>query len=134
MGTKGVSVMKISILAVLALLVSSYAFAETSAVTTVKITSFTHLGDIYSTMGELCGTVALNTEVLPTVANLVPVTITADPDTSNPGSYTVLADRNGKFCAIINANSGSAQAEAWIARTHVSVRSGVAHVAYLNAK
>src|ERR1700745_1990747 len=109
--------MKISVAAILALFVASYAFADAAPAPmfNVKINSFTHLGDVNSTLGELCGTVTVtDTETMPKVANIIPVTVTADPNTGNPGQYTVLVDRTGNFCTLINTYTGTAQAEAWL--------------------
>lgn len=104
------------------------AFAD-APVFTVKINSFTHLGDANSTIGELCGTVTVtDTNTMAATGNLIPVTITADPNTGDPGMYTVLVDRSGNFCQLINAMTGTAQAEAWLPNSVTKVTTEVAHV------
>ena len=107
--------MKFSIVAILALFVTSFAFADVTPLISVKINSFYHIGDTNSTLGEVCGLVTVaDTDAIAKTANLIPVTVTVDPTTSNPGNYTVLVDRTGNFCAVVNTFTGSAQAEAWL--------------------
>ena len=107
-----------------ALLMASAAFAD-SPVLNVKITSFTQISPSL-TLGEVCGTVTVS-NALPTAAKgLIPVSVTADPNTSNPGVYTTLADQSGNFCVMINAYSGTASAEAWMPGAKAD--SSIAHV------
>jgi hypothetical protein len=125
--------MKASIFAVLSLVLVSSALADgsptgtgntTSPINTVtnpitapittKINSFTHIGDQNSPLGEVCGTVTINdTTTMPAQGNVIPVTVTSDPGTNNPGMYTVLVDRTGNFCVLIATYNGTASAEAW---------------------
>jgi len=116
---------RISALAVLGLVVSMAVstLSATSAlaggpVFNVKINSFTRIGDTNSTLGELCGTVTVTSAQMAASGNLlIPVTVTSDPNTSNPGSYTILADRAGNFCVVVNTYTGTASAEAWLPGT-----------------
>lgn len=84
----------------------------------VTITSFYRVGGPQDPSAELCGAVSVagaNAASLPN--GLIPVTVTVDPDTQKPGSYTVLADRKGNFCVFVSTFSGRADAEAWLPGT-----------------
>jgi hypothetical protein len=110
--------MKLSIFSLLVFFVASFAFADGAPALTVKITSFTRVdtsATSNSTVAELCGTVTINDSLaMPKYGNMIPVTITSDPNSGNPGMYTVMIDRTGNFCSLINSYTGTAQAEAWL--------------------
>lgn len=67
----------------------------------VKITSFIYTGARTRT-AELCGKITSKIEVAPIVD------ITVDPDRNNPGSYTVIPAATGKFCTVVNTETGNA--------------------------
>ena len=84
--------------------------SEGPAARDLNITSFVYTdNDINNrdTTAELCGTVSGN------VSTVDRVTVTSDPTTSGPASYTTMLDEEGKFCVVIRTVSGRASAKIW---------------------
>jgi hypothetical protein len=83
----------------LALLISTYASAQTSD---VHITSFFYTG-AHSTAAELCGNVSnpKGNEV---------IQINVDPNSKSPAHYTALVSNDGTFCVVVSTLTGEATA------------------------
>jgi hypothetical protein len=71
----------------------------------VKIESFYFTGDtINDRTAEICG------GVYPAPGAVTHVTVTVDPRSKNPGSYTVAANSAGRFCTVVISFTGTATA------------------------
>jgi len=77
------------------------------AASPVKITSFRYVDsqNTHSPVTELCGEL-----VTPTGKSEL-IKVTADPGTSNPGTYHVSTGKDGKFCSLLATYTGNAAAE-----------------------
>ena len=71
----------------------------------VKIESFYYTGNsVDNRTAEICG------GVYPAPGAINHVTVTVDPRSKNPGSYTVAANSAGRFCAVVMTLTGTASA------------------------
>ncbi|MGE0634038.1 MAG: hypothetical protein AB7O96_16610 [Pseudobdellovibrionaceae bacterium] len=67
----------------------------------VKITSFSY---VVGRVAEICGAVTEADDKMSIVKILV------DPDSKNPGTYTVVVPKEGSFCSTITSYRGVAEA------------------------
>ena len=80
----------------------------------VKISSFNYTGSRNST-AELCGSIVGESTGLDIIE------VISDPGYKNPGVYSVIADKAGKFCVVVNTLTGKADARARGATSTLSV-------------
>lgn len=71
----------------------------------VKITSFNYTGSRNST-AELCGSIAGESTGLDIIE------VISDPGYKKPGVYSVIADKKGQFCVVVNTLTGKADVRA----------------------
>lgn len=85
-----------------------------SAEREVKITSFNYTGSRNST-AELCGSIAGESTGIDIIE------VISDPGYKKPGVYSVIADKKGQFCVVVNTLTGKADVRARDAFTVLGV-------------